>query len=144
MKPGTTRAPRRVDIHRLQTTPQHIARIVSPPMDCTGRCLMKHAWWTAAILAGFAFGAVVPVAHAQQQEEEEESARERGQRASASDRFCIRETGSRVTAARNARSKRAEQECVNAGGRVYTRDDIDRTGSVDVKDALRRLDPSIF
>ncbi|MEF3080681.1 hypothetical protein V3391_00420 [Luteimonas sp. SMYT11W] len=106
---------------------------------------MKHAWWTAAIFAGLAFGAVSQVAHAQQQqEEEEESARDRGQRASPSDRFCIRETGSRVTAARNARSKRAEQECTTGGGRVYTREDIDRTGSADIKDALRRLDPSIF
>jgi len=106
---------------------------------------MKHAWWTAAILAGLAFGTVSQVAQAQQQqEEEEESARERGQRASADDRFCIRETGSRITAARNARSRRAEQECVNGGGRVYTREDIDRTGSVDLKDALRRLDPSIY
>lgn len=105
---------------------------------------MKHAWWTAAILAGLTFGAVSQVAHAQQQEEEEEeSMRERGQRASSDDRFCIRETGSRITAARNARSRRAEQECVTGGGRVYTRQDIDRTGSVDVKDALRRLDPSI-
>ena len=49
-----------------------------------------------------------------------------------------------MTAARNARSKRAEQECTTAGGRVYTREDIDRTGSADIKDALRRLDPSIF
>ncbi|MET0328708.1 MAG: hypothetical protein ABW163_08065 [Luteimonas sp.] len=105
---------------------------------------MKQAWWTAAILAGLAFGAVTQVAHAQQQEEEEESARERGQRASPADRFCIRETGSRVTAARNARSKRADQECTTGGGRVYTREDIERTGSVDVKDALRRLDPSVF
>lgn len=104
---------------------------------------MKHAWWTAAILAGLTFGAVSQVAQAQQQEEEEESMRERGQRASSADRFCIRETGSRITASRNARSKRAEQECVTGGGRVYTREDIDRTGSADIRDALRRLDPSI-
>ncbi len=104
---------------------------------------MKHAWWTAAILAGLTFGAVSHVAHAQQQEEEEESMRERSQRASPADRFCIRETGSRITAARNARSRRAEQECVTGGGRVYTREDIDRTGSADIRDALRRLDPSI-
>ena len=104
---------------------------------------MKHAGWVAAILAGLAFGAVSQVAQAQQQEEEEESMRERGQRASAADRFCIRETGSRVTAARNARSRRAEQECMTGGGRVYTREDIERTGSVDLRDALRRLDPSI-
>ena len=105
---------------------------------------MKQAWWTAAIFAGLAFGAVTQAAHAQQQEEEEESMRERGQRASPSDRFCIRETGSRVTAARNARSKRADQECTTGGGRVYTREDIERTGTVDIKDALRRLDPSVF
>ncbi|PBJ82484.1 hypothetical protein CMZ84_09960 [Lysobacteraceae bacterium NML93-0399] len=105
---------------------------------------MKQAWWTAAIFAGLALGAVSHVAHAQQQEEEEESMRERGQRASPSDRFCIRETGSRITASRNARSKRAEQECTTGGGRVYTREDIDRTGSADIKDALRRLDPSVF
>lgn len=104
---------------------------------------MKHAWWTAAILAGLTFGAVSQVAQAQQQEEEEESMRERSQRASPDDRFCIRETGSRITAARNARSRRAEQECVTGGGRVYTREDIDRTGSADIRDALRRLDPSI-
>jgi hypothetical protein len=28
-------------------------------------------------------------------------------------------------------------------GRAYDRDDIDRTGAVDLADALRRLDPSI-
>ncbi|UNK43401.1 hypothetical protein MNO14_04760 [Luteimonas sp. S4-F44] len=105
---------------------------------------MNSRWWMAALCAGLALGAVSHVAQAQQHEEEEEAVRERGQRASPSDRFCIRETGSRVTAARNARSKRAEQECVNGGGRVYTRSDIERTGSVDVKDALRRLDPSVF
>lgn len=105
---------------------------------------MKHVVWTTVILAGVAFGAVSQVAHAQQQEEEEEAVRERGQRASASDRFCIRETGSRVTASRNARSRRAEQECVGGGGKVYTRQDIESTGSVDIKEALRRLDPSVF
>lgn len=103
-----------------------------------------NKWWIAAVCAGLALGTVSHGALAQQQEEEEEAIRDRGQRASAADRFCIRETGSRVTANRNARSKRAEQECVNGGGRVYTREDIERTGSVDVKDALRRLDPSIF
>ncbi len=101
-------------------------------------------WWMVALCTGLALGAMSHGAQAQQQEEEEEAMRERGQRASASDRFCIRETGSRVTASRNARSRRAEQECVTSGGRVYTREDIDRTGSVDVRDALRRLDPSVF
>ena len=102
---------------------------------------MNSKVWMVAMCAGLAFGAVSHVAQAQEREEEEEI---RGQRASASDRFCVRETGSRVTANANARSRRAEQECVSGGGRVYTREDIERTGSADVKDALRRLDPSVF
>lgn len=61
----------------------------------------------------------------------------------ASERFCIQETGSRIVANRNARSAEERRECVAAGGRVYTRDDIQRTGSPDLADALRRLDPSI-
>ena len=104
---------------------------------------MNSKWWLAALVAGLAFGSVAQVAHAQE-EEEEEAVRGQSQRASPSDRFCIRDTGSRVVAARNARGKRAEQECVTGGGRVYTREDIERTGSADVKDALRRLDPSVF
>ena len=95
---------------------------------------MNSKWWIAAMCAGLALGTVSHVAHAQQQEEEEEARRDRGQRTSPS----------RITANANARSRRAEQECVSGGGRVYTREDIERTGSVDVKDALRRLDPSVF
>ena len=58
------------------------------------------------------------------------------------DRFCIQETGSRIVASRN-KSKKADKDCVSANGRVYTRQDIESTGSVDLRDALRRLDPSI-
>lgn len=105
---------------------------------------MNSRWWIAAMCAGLVLGAAPHVAQAQQhQEEEEEESRDRG-RNNASDRFCIRETGSRVTASRHARSRRAEQECEGGGGRVYTREDIERTGSADVRDALRRLDPSIY
>ncbi|NYZ62564.1 hypothetical protein [Luteimonas deserti] len=105
---------------------------------------MNSKWWIAAVCAGLVVGVLPNAAQAQQQEEQEETMRERGQRASPADRFCIRETGSRVTANRSARSKRAEEECVGGGGRVYTREDIERTGSTDVRDALRRLDPSMF
>ncbi|WP_101925065.1 MULTISPECIES: hypothetical protein [Luteimonas] len=104
---------------------------------------MKRNWWIAALCAGLAIGTVAQAAHAQEEEEEERTS-ERAERASPADRFCVRETGTRITASRAARSKRAETECVTGGGRVYTREDIDRTGSVDVKDALRRLDPSVF
>lgn len=96
----------------------------------------------AATLAAAAF-ATAPV-HAQSQSEPEEEARSRARpEQKRDDRFCIQQTGSRIVAARNARSRSDEKECVNAGGRVYTREDIESTGSVDLMDALRRLDPSI-
>jgi hypothetical protein len=69
-----------------------------------------------------------------------------------SDRNCLRETGSLITASQNAKDDRAHRagksskrgdQCANANGRAYTREDIDRTGEVDLADALRRLDPSI-
>ncbi|GGK10763.1 hypothetical protein [Luteimonas terricola] len=102
---------------------------------------MKYVFITAA-LAAMAFAAAPAPVHAQ--DEPEEAARSRAKDArKADDRFCIEQTGSRITAARNARSKSDQKECVAAGGRVYTREDIDKTGSVDLQDALRRLDPSI-
>lgn len=102
---------------------------------------MKHAF-TIAALSVLAVAAAPALVHAQ--EEPEEAARSRAKDArKADDRFCIEQTGSRITAARNARSRSDEKECVNAGGRVYTREDIERSGSVDLQDALRRLDPSI-
>ena len=59
------------------------------------------------------------------------------------DRHCMRQTGSRIVARHNAKSDRSEQRCVTANGRVYTRGDIERTGVIDMAEALRRLDPSI-
>lgn len=69
---------------------------------------------------------------------------------------CLRATGSRIAAARNRRAQRdarsahsaeatrnAEVACVPASGRVYTRDDIDGTGAIELGDALRMLDPGI-
>ncbi|WP_149196066.1 hypothetical protein [Luteimonas suaedae] len=92
----------------------------------------------AGMLLGFAFAAA-----AQDVEPEEQAASTRTDRAKASEPFCIRETGSRVIAHRNARTKKERADCVASGGRVYTREDIESTGSVDLVDALRRLDPSI-
>lgn len=59
------------------------------------------------------------------------------------DRFCVRETGSRIAARRNARTAKADQPCLPVNGRSYTREDLDRTGSTDIAEALRKLDPSI-
>ncbi len=52
------------------------------------------------------------------------------------DRLCPRDTGTRIV----ARAQR-KQRCTEFG-RVYTHDDLQRTGSVDLGDALRKLDPS--
>ncbi|HST46086.1 MAG TPA: hypothetical protein VLK29_12790 [Luteimonas sp.] len=76
-------------------------------------------------------------------DEPEESGNGRASKARPDDRFCIQQTGSRVTAARHARSKGEQKDCVEAGGRVYTREDIHNSGSADIGDALRKLDPSI-
>lgn len=104
------------------------------------RVLIAVTATLAVAAAGSAFG---PMA---QEIEPEEEAREQAREARkdrASERFCIQETGSRIVATRNARSNEERKECVAAGGRVYTREDIERTGSTDLADALRRLDPTI-
>ncbi len=54
------------------------------------------------------------------------------------DRNCLKETGSRVI-----RADSKGRKCAIGPGRSYTKEDIDRTGSVDLADALRKLDPSI-
>ena len=95
----------------------------------------------AGALAVMAFAFSPAPVHAQ--DEPEEASQSRAKPKKADDRFCSQETGSRIVAARNARSKSDEKDCVATGGRVYTRDDIEATGSVDIKDALRKLDPSI-
>lgn len=64
------------------------------------------------------------------------------------DRTCLRETGSRIrtstaTDTRGSETDADRRGCLGANGRSYSRDDIRRTGEVDLGDALRRLDPSI-
>lgn len=67
-------------------------------------------------------------------------------------RDCMRYTGSRIVAERNRNAEDIEvddvgemdrDDCVAANGRVYSRDDLQRTGATDIADALRRLDPAI-
>jgi hypothetical protein len=67
-----------------------------------------------------------------------------------SDAYCLRHTGSRIIsrsedkADANAATARKSRTCNNGAiGRAYTRDDLDRTGEIDLADALRKLDPSI-
>lgn len=57
--------------------------------------------------------------------------------------FCLRHTGSRIPVRADRRTGRKDAGCIAAHGRVYSRDDLDRTGEIDIADALRKLDPSI-
>lgn len=62
-----------------------------------------------------------------------------------SDRYCVRATGSRIVA-RDSKADKVEnfdKRCFAGNGRVYTREDIERTGEIDIAEALRKLDPSI-
>lgn len=67
-------------------------------------------------------------------------------------RDCMRYTGSRIVATRNRNAEGVEvddvdqldrDDCVSANGRVYSQEDLRRTGATDIADALRRLDPAI-
>jgi len=67
-----------------------------------------------------------------------------------SDAYCLRHTGTRITsravdkAGANAATARKSRTCSNGAiGRAYTRDDLDRTGDINLADALRKLDPAI-
>ena len=54
------------------------------------------------------------------------------------DRNCLQYTGSRLI-----RADSKGRKCANATGRSYSKEDIDRTGAIDLRDALRKLDPSV-
>jgi hypothetical protein len=60
-------------------------------------------------------------------------------------RTCLRSTGSRITASQNLRAERngQPQRCAPSPGRTYTKEDLDRSGYIDIADALRSLDTSI-
>jgi len=65
---------------------------------------------------------------------------------------CVRYTGSLVLAAQARRDERraratgttaAQPPCNGSPGQGYSREDIQRTGAIDLADALRKLDPAI-
>lgn len=61
------------------------------------------------------------------------------------DRYCVKKSGSlfMVENDRGDNTRGFNDVCINAGGRVYTREDIRSTGETDLAQALRKLDPSI-
>lgn len=54
-----------------------------------------------------------------------------------SEENCLRHTGSRIT------QRDGKPRCTGQPGRVYSKDDIDRTGHTNLGDALRALDPAM-
>lgn len=60
------------------------------------------------------------------------------------ERNCLRHTGTHIGTQVGSRTDtRKERKCIGMNGRAYTREDLERTGEVDIADALRKLDPSI-
>ena len=59
------------------------------------------------------------------------------------DRYCLRETGTRIRT--HAVKANARRGCPSMrSGRVYTQDDLRATGETNIADALRRLDTSVY
>lgn len=108
-----------------------------------------------------AAGAQVPTAAPQSGSEAAMEASGRDGHAEAGARNCLRETGTRIrprselpdrTASAPSRlasrsesgdADRGRSGCVNALGRSYSRDDLERTGHSNMADALRMLDPAV-
>lgn len=81
-----------------------------------------------------------------------------GQVANASP-FCLHETGSLIVASQNAKAERRARAAARSNetsgyeapklrcseiGRSYTQEDIRRTGALNLADALRQLDPTVY
>ena len=62
---------------------------------------------------------------------------ERDRNRPVSDRHCLRETGTRI------RLRGERRACAPYAGRVWSREDLDSTGQVDIGTALKMLDVSI-
>lgn len=97
----------------------------------------------ATLACGGAFAAAAQTAGEPSEAVDRAAATQAEAKADEVDRFCLRETGSRIPMASRVSGKRDQRRCTGANGRVYTREEIERTGEVDLADALRRLDPSI-
>ncbi len=101
----------------------------------------------AALLTAFAGAAVAQTVTVTKESGETEAVQTAEAEAPAREpvRTCMRSTGSRVVAAQNMRAEKEgkPQRCANGSGRVYSKEDLDRTGHINIADALRSLDTSI-
>ena len=98
-------------------------------------------WLVAGLLAATAFSAGAQTATISAGvETKPDRARAAQQKDELREHHCLRHTGSMIRARDRAG---VGKRCIPASGRVWTREDLDRTGRIDVADALRTLDPSI-
>lgn len=105
----------------------------------------------AALLAGTAFAASAQSVGVATQPTVQDDLRSDVATRDVRDHNCLRETGSLITAAQNQRALRraraqhdatVDVRCASYG-RAYTHDDIQRTGALNLAEALQQLDPSI-
>ncbi|GAB3389217.1 hypothetical protein [Lysobacter fragariae] len=64
----------------------------------------------------------------------------KSKRSDVRDHHCLQYTGTLI----RPRGDRKNRDCIWTSGRVYTQEDIQRTGAFSVSEALRMLDPSIY
>lgn len=100
-----------------------------------------------SLVGALAFAAVAQAAQPRDSAASDQPAAVQGEanKPALSDAYCLRHTGTRITHRADKRVDPGKARTCSSGmiGRVYTRDDLDRTGEVDIADALRKLDPSI-
>lgn len=104
---------------------------------------MKH--WMITLLGTLVIAGAAQAAQPQAPQPQTASAaasvpQEEAKKDDIRDRNCLRHTGTRIT---HRTSSDKDRVCSNGRGRVYSREDLDRTGRIDIADALRALDPSI-
>lgn len=106
------------------------------------RVAMKRLMF--GVLGALAFAAATQAAEPAQDPTAEEAnvqtAQSTNDKARVDERGCLRETGSRI----QPRAQDKTRGCIAANGRVYSREDLKRTGEIDIAAALRKLDPSVY
>lgn len=75
-----------------------------------------------------------------QHDDQRQTQAETKQQQDRANRNCLRATGSRIV----PRTQSPEQRCIGVSGRSYDQEDLQRTGHVNIADALRALDPSVY
>lgn len=101
------------------------------------RSILPTLLLTAVVAPALAIEPAAPVSDAPRETREAAPAADAERERGAVDRHCLRETGTRI------RVRSGQRHCTAFAGRVWTREDLERTGQTDIGDALRMLDVSI-